>query len=412
MSERIVDSNNFIKHNRTNPMLSKTFSFFMAWYPLLCVYKAFYRFTIGDILLIAYVFFAVVNTSTARISGKKISPFLPFIFYAVFITFFSLLVSSDASSFSVLFRLIKMIFYLFSVVFVSQNFLDFETFKKWIIRSTLVSAVIVYIQYISYYVFNSIFLAKFTFLELYLDEYSALDYERIYNYQFRPTSLYVEPATACQFMAVGLVIILFNKNFLRLKKLVYTAIVISGMLMTTSGQGVLFIVLAVALYFLYTYKNSIKIIGYVLFAIILGLILYNSVPVIKNAADRLLFNENAADARLGSVEILNTLTAGKLFFGCGYGNVPEDYYMASAVYITYGCGIIGFLLALRMFYRSYRLAPSSQSKIICIEFFAMFFGASLFLNYMLFWYFSLIMFLNDKQGNVEFYEDPLYPRRL
>ena len=53
--------------------------------------------------------------------------------------------------------------------------------------------------------------------------------------------------------------------------------------------------------------------------------------------------------------------------------------------------MVGLSFVFLIFLSLYKTAKSEVSKISCVLFFVMFFGTGLFYNYMVFWYFSLII---------------------
>ena len=112
------------------PCINFIFSIFMAIYPILCVYKAVSRFTVGDVVLILFFLYSLTNPFKIE---KSFFAVLVFIFYAAFST----VVNSSLSYITInyeysalLFRLIKMVFYFVCVFTTGRQFLDFKIFKK------------------------------------------------------------------------------------------------------------------------------------------------------------------------------------------------------------------------------------------------------------------------------------------
>jgi len=105
----------------------KAFSIFLALYPLLCLYKAVSRFTIGDALLICFLFVTLVHKMSVKIDLRFWAAAM-FILYAVVTLVFNLLLSPITVQYgatSLLWRIIKFIFYMACVFVCSDNALDY-----------------------------------------------------------------------------------------------------------------------------------------------------------------------------------------------------------------------------------------------------------------------------------------------
>lgn len=373
--------------------IKSAFSIFIAFYPVLCVYKAFFKFTIGDIILIVFLFLSVIKKK--KRSFKIVSVFLAFVIYVTFSFFIMNLIYENPIFNAIVFRYIKLMFYIFSVIYVSHDFIDTDILKKWIIRVSVTSCVYIYIQYIMYYGYDKILNGWLKWIPIYIDQYAELDYAKFYTIQFRPTSFFLEPALFCQYIIVALIFLLTtNQKKLTFKNILCIGIILSGIILSTSGQGILFATIVVIIYIMTIVKNKAKSIVLLMAGIGLSFLLYNSSEIFFQSVNRLFFNSGAFEARLGSFKYIFDLKGAFWLFGYGYGTTPYNTYLVGGAYVWYGCGIIGLLLAIFMFYKTFRVASCSTAKIIAFIFFIMFFGTSLFYNYMFFWYFSLALYVN------------------
>ncbi|MBR7123063.1 MAG: hypothetical protein IKC95_06385 [Oscillospiraceae bacterium] len=388
-------------NNRKRPKSQTYFSIFLALYPVLCLYKAFASFTIGDVILICALLCYIFFSKTITIS-KKLFAVAPLMAYVVVLFLIRNLLIGDISGLTattVFFRVFKFIFYLSAAVTISPKYISRSILEKGVVLISTLAALFIYLQYIFYYGFGQIILGRISFLPLYLEEYGQIDYDLVFGtYYFRPTSFFLEPAMASQYMVVGLAFLLFSKNIFKSRtKAVCTVIITAGILMTTAAQGIIYLVVVFALYMIQTLGFNMRSIFIVFSAFLIALAAYIFVPGAKLALDRLLFNDGASDARLGSIDLFLQSDFTDKLIGHGYGVILNNVYATSATYILYGCGIIGFVLTLYMFYKSYKKADCKESKIVCILFFTMLFGTSLFCNYMLFWFFSAIVGLSEKR---------------
>lgn len=393
------------KINTQKKTIQKIFSVFLALYPLLCIYKAFFRFTIGDVVLMAFLAVGIMHPQKIDFRVLSIGGFVGFTVFVFVLNLIFFKTMQLAAILPYTLRLVKLVFYLLCAIFSGRAFFNTKYFEKALFTTSVVVCLFLFVQYIAYYGMGTILLGRIPGLTVYLQEYLELDYETIYSYSFRPSSLFLEPANFCQFMVVPLGLALFSKNITGKKKKFYIIIFTLGMLLSTSAQGMLYLAVVYIAYFLRgTKKKSVAAI-FMTIAIIAALIMYSEVDVVRTAIDR-LFNENAVDARFGSYGYLKTMEGIHIVLGYGYGVVPEEEFLAGAAYIIYGCGMFGFALACLMFYELYRRASGNKGKTICFIFFVALFGTSIFYNYMLFWYIAIILCVRDSEKEHSSYTKP------
>lgn len=372
--------------------ISRAFSVFLALYPILCMYKAIYRFTIGDVLLILFLSFSLTNK--IRISKPCIVVF-SFVTVAGFELMLNLMFSSVTAEYeplSLVFRLVKFIFYMCCVFLVGEKHFNAEVFYHAIIFVAVAATLFLVIQYVLFYRTGTIILGRIPGLPLYLEEYSDINYDLVYSNIFRPCSFFLEPASFCQYAVVALVMTLFRSLNKRggLKNIIFLIIITVGIVMTTAAQGILYIFVIYAFFSFKNSKSRIKSISFLIAMLVLMLICYNHIDVVRFGVNRLLFDDAASNARLGSYHYITEMGNVPLFFGYGYGVTPNNEYLAGFAYIWYGCGLVGVMLSLGIFASFYLNSKTDSAKLICLLFLVMFVGTALFYNYMLFWYFTVI----------------------
>ena len=383
------------KDNRTEiGIYEKAFSIFMALYPLLCIYKGISNFTIGDLILIAFFLVALFKQKTI-ILDTRTGIILTFVLYAYLVLNINLLFTDVGEIYgttSLLIRLLKFAFYMACVLICGKNFLNYYVFKKTIFYCSLVACVFLFLQYAVFFDTGKILLGQIPGLSLHLDEYASLDYESLFANNFRPSSFFLEPALFVHYVIVALVFALFDEGTSSKSIRVLLIVVFSmGIVMSTAAQGIVYLIIAFFGYALKEIKNKARAIAFIFLFICVALICFNNIEVLQNAMDRLLNNEGAAEARLGAYRYCFEMSGLKALFGNGYGTTANGEYMAGAAYVWYGCGLIGLAVILALFTASYKKSNNDISKILCVIFLVMFFGTALFYNYMVCWYFTLIM---------------------
>lgn len=378
------------KQNRNH----KVFSIFLALYPVLCIYKAFGNFTIGDVILMGFITVEIIK-------GKCFKNIVPlFIIYGIYIFIaqqLNFITTSDNGIIpqisAATIRALKLLFYIFAIVCIAGSYLfDYSVFKKWLIIIGLVASFFLFYQYIMYFGFGRIVLGQIPGLEVYLKEYieSNLDYETFYSYSFRPCSIFLEPAMLAQYMIVPLSILLFSKGVIR-GRAIYTVICSLAIILSTSGQGVLYLAIVFTYFSLaYIKRKSVSILVAILI-ISLSIVAYEIIEPFSAAVDRLVLGEDAQDARLGAYSYCFNLNSWDSIFGKGYGCIPNGLYMSGGAYVWYGAGLIGLLLAICLFIQVYFKNNITESRVLTILFFTMLWGTALFYNYMFFWFFTIII---------------------
>lgn len=382
---------------RNNSFLKTAFCIFLAVYPVLCIYTGFYKFTIGDLGLLV---FTVLGLLPPPRKDRRIVPVAIFLLTTIFIFFLNLFVFRTMSSWAVssyVFRLIKLCFYLGSAFLCGKKFFDTETFTKAVIAVGFVAALYMFFQYFAFYGLGRVYMGHLPGLEIYIEAYSQEDYVTLYKNVFRPCSIFLEPAMYVQYMIVPTTLALFSQRIRVIPKAVIVGVFSISMLMSTSAQGVAYLAIMFFVYALIGSKKKGNIVVFVFVVVMAAIVAYLLLEPFRFAVDRLLFGEKALEARIGAYQYVLDMPFEFSIVGFGYGVVPVEDYMAGAAYVLYGCGIIGFLLVANMFWSFFINARSKAARVICIIFFVMFFVTSLFYNYMLFWFATIITCLENRR---------------
>lgn len=369
---------------------TQLYSVFLAFYPVLCIYKAIGRFTVGDILLILFLFYALL--SGKRMNRRIFRVFAVFISYSIisFIVANCLYVNDEFNA--TLFRLLKLMFYTACVIYVSQDYIDICKLKTWVVRISIFGSIYIFIQYTAYYAFDKILHGWIPGFPVYLEEYTMSNYEVKYSYLFRPTSFFLEPAMFCQYAVIGLVFVLFtNEKELKKSSIINGVIILFGIIMSTSGQGLFLAGIIIIVFLVKIFRNKLKAYLILGSTCLCAYITYLTNTVVNSTVNRLLIGSDAFNARVGSFKFISEIDGISLLIGYGYGKTPLNEYLVGGAYVWYGCGLVGFVLAVCMFVQIYRIAGCITGKMITFIFFLMFLGTALFYNYMFFWFFSLAL---------------------
>lgn len=388
--------NDLKSRRKRRTALQTMFSVFFALYPILCIYKAFFRFTIGDIFLMFFLALGMINPPR---QDSRIIPAVIFLSYTSLFFAANLFghVMDNSLAATYFFRLAKLIFYFLSAYVCGKKYFDIYVFKKTVMAVGLCTAAFIVFQYVAYYSMGRIVLGRIPFLQVYEEDYIIDNYQDLLDRTFRPSSLMLEPATLCQYMVVPLVYTLYSNSMRGKRKFLLSAIFIVTMVLSTSGQGVLYIAVILVLYTFTGVKRKRYAVGILIVAVTAAVFMYFAVEPFRFAADRLLYGTDALNARIGSYKYLDMDTVG-FIFGKGYGSLPYDEYFAGAAYVWYGCGVVGVALVTLLFGWLFVKAPGRKARMLCVLFFVMFWATSLFYSNMLFWYITLILFSRESRG--------------
>lgn len=387
----------YVRSEKKGTSVMKTiFCVFLAVYPILCLYKGFYRFTIGDLGLMA---FTVLGVLPPPKQDKRIVSVAIFLVYSVFIFLLNVFVFDSMPSWGTgtyFFRLVKLIFYLVAAFTCGKKYFDLETFEKAVITVGVAAAVFMLFQYFAFYVMGRVYLGFIPGLTIFIEEYASADYEKLYSNTFRPCSIFLEPAMYAQYMVVPTGIALFSRKLKWSTRIFFVGFFSLSILLSTSAQGIIYLAIIFAMYAFVGTKRKTNAFVFVVVIIVAALLAYAFIDAFRFAVDRLLYSEGALSARTGTYKYILDMPGPFWFMGYGYGVVPNGEYMAGAAYVWYGCGVLGFLLVINMFLSFFKNANSRVSRVLCMIFFAAFFATSLFYNYMLFWYVALIISTDNR----------------
>jgi hypothetical protein len=187
-----------------------------------------------------------------------------------------------------------------------------------------------------------------SFWPLSTEGYALTDYEKIYTViMYRPTSIFFEPAHFSRYVLIAICILLFD-GVVNVKKLILTAILCLGILMSTSTQGYCGVAL-LFVFFLLFYRRRIQsvflrnmtiILVFFLPLLIMGLLEFEFVAnTVHRTLDADISDSNSAWGRLHGFRYFFQLPNYFMLIGTGFGSVPPVW-VSSMGFWLYGCGLI------------------------------------------------------------------------
>lgn len=338
----------------TKSNLSKFYSVILAWIPLLGIYKSFVPgISIGElVLMICGTLSIYFNNRIKPTNAEK--TLVVFALYSLFSTMISYM--AGLYEFFWFHRLIRILFYIFCICYVSKNlFQECVFFRSMFALSYLLFLGIV-IQYIIYYSTGNYLRLYGNILPVMNEELLNLDYQYIIRISvFRPSSLFTEPSHVAQYLMIALTYALYHLKSQNEEKVSIINVIIIGltMLMSKSLWGYVILLIIFVYWILDSSKEKNSASWYIVLPIVIAcgsIALVNS-SLFKDTFSRIQFsdlsNSQAFMGRFGGYEILNNLSMLRRIFGTGFAaSVVNKPITNSVLLLLYGSGITGTLIFL------------------------------------------------------------------
>jgi hypothetical protein len=337
--------------------------------PILNVYNAgISGLGIGDVLCVPLIIYGLFFCNKAQNCGIKntLQALVLYYFYAIFISLVNLMINSYSIS-DVFTRLLVYLFYIVVIiVFTGKRVINADYAYKFYLHISLIVSGIVFIQVVMHNLFNEnvYFLLPFLkYNQSTLADYNTYvaAYNKMYQYQFRPTAVFLEPSHLALYISPCVFCVL-SKNNIQKKDFVYALLITGAVLFSTSGTGYL-LVFTVWIAHLFRIIKKGRIPAWMLFAFVILVVtvvvfFYNSdySPVLtrrlRSVGDG---SESSINVRLlKGLYDFKTLSPLEQIFGIGCGtydsyininNGAFGYeYMNSICEVMVSTGILGFLI--------------------------------------------------------------------
>lgn len=376
-------------------------------------------FSFGDVCLAVVTFLLIItNVKKGYIDIKKNNPIRSLwilIFSIIIITMIDIIIVNDLNITDVLIRVIRRVFYYSIAILFSSRYFQYDKGAKLIVKVGIFASLYLFLQYLLYYSIGYILNGFIPIFPIYHENYSSIDYSTIYAMMYRPTSILLEPAHAARYICVPLIISLFDER-IDIKKRNLISIMLSvAIVMTTSGSGIMCVVITWAIYILKllfkTVKNGKLKKSYFIFLLILPIIMLLIIKssIFQSAFYRIVNSDlsninTAGGARFrGFVSYFSLPTLNKIL-GMGYGNITNSdlsAWFSGASYLLYGCGIIGFIVCIIMFLKINKKLNNITGKVLLLIWFILFFVDDSFMSHVSVLYFCIIGSSNYKSNDLQ-----------
>lgn len=304
-----------------------------------------------------------------------------------------------SSTSSIIMRTVRFLFMLVIMLCIgAPSYFDYELIEKYLRRLTLFVAVYAVIQLIFYNITGAKLINVIAPTKIGITFDSQLsEYETTY----RPPSIFIEPSSVTYYIVPYLCIALFasfsgNTFGVRNRKrdLIDAIIITIGALCTTSGQGIIVVVLAWTFWLvLSVFKRGNKKNLLLAPVIIIVVVYLYSSGALDFTLERMGINsdsQNAIDARMGGYMAFDQLSTLSQIIGTGYGNYREDIYFTSFADIMFCTGYIGLILVVSMYLHFFVKGHTFQ-KVMVVSSAIIMLGGGIYTATYLCFYLPLLM---------------------
>ena len=314
--------------------MKKTISFLLPLSIIGSQYNVITGITFGDIYLL-FVFLVYIFSYK---SSKDVFRFKwLYLLWTIIIIglLLNILIIGDLLFFEVISRTVRLIIYTGVGIIIIPAFLDFKSVIKSYMLIVIFSTVFLFIQVVVFYSTGVYINGVIKGIEL-INPFFQYKPVFINSSVLRPTSIFIEPGYYSQFVIPLFAYLLFKKQTLdatinKRKSIFIVLLLISGVLLSTSGQGIILIIIILLIKFVhlifrqkFTLKNTLV---FYTIALVFVIFLITNFEYLNTILLRLVISDDSTTGirLLRGFQVYKELPIEHRVFGVGYGNI--GYYM-------------------------------------------------------------------------------------
>lgn len=358
---------------------------------------------LGEVVLVMFLAHALITPGRTRTSENTARRLNPLIFYILVISTAALLLDDEAQPTEVIPRIVRIVFYLAVVGVASWRYFDPILAGDIIPLVGGLNSAYLILQSVVYDRTGVALSGRLPSLPLYTSGYATRDLTTFYKELFyRPYGFFLEPAHYSQYALIALALVMFRWK-LRASSVLLAALLTLGIVLSTSGQGLLisatlWVVYIGSLSFISRGPKGLVSMGAVTLLLIALLPRVMTSTVVQNTVSR--FSAGADSAAVsgrsqGFELVLSQESVIRGLLGVGWGNTPEGIWFSSIAYVAYTLGILGLLLVLALFVRQFLHARESYSRALCLVCLLLAASSEILIDYWSVLVFSLLFFEAD-----------------
>lgn len=242
------------------------------------------------------------------------------------------------------------------IIFVTPKYLNLKMIVKNLNYLSFIAYTAIGIQYFAYYLFYKYIEFKIPFLKYSNTDMDAIQFQVIRLNEFRPSSIFIEPAHFVYFGIIYIVVTMFWGEYIKYKNIKLFIATIS-LLLSTSSTAVILLVFAWGAYgfnLLYSWQQKGNLGKFLILIILVAFIFlpyYVNNSHLSQSFERITdFDGPAVQGRIFAGEyLLETNTGFIKWIGRGFGNLESYVYMNGVNYLNYTLGVLGIAILLIVF---------------------------------------------------------------
>ena len=356
IGNRNVEYEQLVSYGRENDSVwDKLCAFLLAVSPLLQHYRGFYENAGFSALLLIFpiLFFRfLAGRKDGRLSSRNLIAILPLVAFEIYTA-----VVHPTSAI----RLMYIAFMICVFVCIAGGCVNTVYFLKYATMVVCIAAMLLVVQYISYYVFHyTLDLRPFSLLvdqdSIWIEHLATASADKLY----RPAAFFLEPSHLFLYSFPLLCIYLLSPNMTRWRR--NKAVLITlAMLMSTSGFSIVACLGLWSLYFLIYKKGasdkhvdlkkvfSARNVFILLLLVILLVLAYSFVPVFQRSVNRILTDTEGTNAIAGRIKsaqrYVSKITGSAIWFGTPNVTGTLDFNLAGFFATSIKWGTLGLLFS-------------------------------------------------------------------
>lgn len=386
---KLVKQKNMLGYSDKNMKISinKMYNLYIVLLPIISFYRVpFMNFGWGIFLL--FVFFPYIVAVLIKKKVRRLD-------ITVIVYFSYLMIRSIDNIQSVILYCLVLL-----NIFAASETIDIGKIYAWFINVSIIASAIILIQKSLYLIGVDV---SFTVNQWLLSDFSEVNTLLNQGTLVRTSGIFMEPSHFAQYVIVGFTILLFEKEKINRENYKIKIIIIFlGVIVSTSGLGILSLGVILGIYFLFCKHNynTSFIVRLLVFIVIVPVLYFVilKIPIINLSITRVFGTVDSYNAIAGrSVYTdlyLSMLHGFELFFGVGYQEI--EVYLTGAMTLIYRFGIVGICSFIIMMGKL-SLKQNRSQRMIALYYMVIIFGANVvgFLNYL----FYLVYICGGKKSN-------------
>lgn len=364
----------------------KIFSILIILLPFLYQYKGISYISLGELLLLPFMSYFFINDKKLKVCRKE----WLFYSYVIFSTFICM-VFSYFNILDAMTVIVRMFFYAILIKEANDYFSWKKVEKIYTILVILLSTYLL-IQFFYYKKTGNYLPIYINYNFIFTPEQRAKDLIEYYKWNFRPSSLFLEPSYYALYCIPFLCFEIFRSDK-KIKDCIFLLLVISSVFISGAGSGIMVILLLVCYFFFIKLKRIgvySKITSLIILILIIFIIIcFLSLNLEGTSLHRLQTGGSINQRITRGIIIFKELTLFHKIFGVGINNI-ENYmiqnrintpfdeanlnYMCSILQVLNCFGVIGIIFFINYIYSIWK----KINKIIILKslFFMMIFVMS------------------------------------